>query len=153
QSRLYVAQDNADQVAVIDTSSNSVIKKIDARAPSGMLSGHTGAATTAVTLSRDGNTLYAVNSGSNSITVIPLSGPNANKVSGLTPTAYEPHDITFSADGSWLYIINGKSVTGPNPGHLSGATDFIGCVPPNPPNVKCNSLAGNAARASNEYQF
>src|SRR5262245_37286614 len=39
QSRLYLAQDNADQVAVIDTSSNSVIQKIDARAPSGMLSG------------------------------------------------------------------------------------------------------------------
>src|SRR6185436_1003480 len=32
QSRLYVAQDNADQVSVIDTSSNKVIDKIDARA-------------------------------------------------------------------------------------------------------------------------
>ena len=37
QSRLYVAQDNADQVAVIDTSSNRVVAKIDARAPEGML--------------------------------------------------------------------------------------------------------------------
>src|SRR5262249_13136151 len=101
------------------------------------------------TLSHDGNTLYAVNSGSNSIAVIPLFGRNANKVSGLIPTAYEPHDITFSADGSWLYIINGKSVTGPNTGHLSGNTDFIGC----PTNVRCNSAAGNAARATNEYQF
>ena len=150
ESRLYVAQDNADQVAVIDTSSNSVIRKIDARAPSGLLSGpkYTGAGTTAVTLSRDGNTLYAVNSGANSIAVIPLSGKNANTVSGLIPTAYEPHDITFSADGSWLYIINGKSVTGPNPGHLAGNTDFIGC----PSNVPCNP-AGPAARATNQYHF
>jgi YVTN family beta-propeller protein len=151
QAHLYVAQDNADQVAVIDTSSNAVIDRIDARAPAGMLPGsrRTGAATTAVTLSRDGNTLYAVNSGSNSIAVIPLSGPSGNHVSGLIPTAYEPHDITFSADGSWLYIVNGKSVTGPNAKHLSGNTDFIGC----PSNVRCNAAAGNAARASNQYQF
>jgi YVTN family beta-propeller protein len=151
QAHLYVAQDNADQVAVIDTSSNSVIATIDARAPSGMLPGprHTGAATTAVTLSRDGNTLYAVNSGSNSIAVIPLSSNGGGHVSGLIPTAYEPHDITFSADGSWLYVVNGKSVTGPNPKHLYGNTDFIGCAS----NVPCNSAAGNAARASNQYQF
>ena len=78
-----------------------------------------GAATFAVTLSRDGKTLYAVNSGANSVAVIPLRGQNAYQVAGLIPTAYEPHDITFSADGSWMYIVNGKSITGPNPGHLA----------------------------------
>jgi YVTN family beta-propeller protein len=35
QAKLYVAQDNADQVAVIDTSNNKVVAKIDARAPLG----------------------------------------------------------------------------------------------------------------------
>src|SRR6185295_18489722 len=88
QSRLYVAQDNADQVAVIDTSTNRVTTRIDARAPAGMLpSGrkYTGAATFAVTLSPDGETLYAVNSGANSIAVIPLTGHRANTVSGLIP--------------------------------------------------------------------
>src|SRR5207344_1144807 len=75
---LYVAQDNADQVAAIDTSTNSVLTKIDARAPDGMLPaadddhnvhghGHDdgsarykGAGTFAVTLAPDGHTLYAV---------------------------------------------------------------------------------------------
>jgi YVTN family beta-propeller protein len=49
QSKLYVAQDNADQVAVIDTSTNTVTTKIDARAP-GMLPSrkYTDAATSAV---------------------------------------------------------------------------------------------------------
>ena len=37
ERRLYVAQDNADQVAVIDTRKNAVIAKIDARAPEGLL--------------------------------------------------------------------------------------------------------------------
>jgi YVTN family beta-propeller protein len=151
QSRLYVAQDNADQVAVIDTSSNAVIARIDARAPAGVIPGrkYTGAATSAVTLSPDGRTLYAVNSGANSIAVIPLTGPRANTVVGLIPTAYEPHDITFSADGSWMYIINGKSVTGPNPDHLAGNTASITSITYPGGNV----AAAAAARASNEYQF
>ncbi len=152
QSRLYVAQDNADQVAVIDTSSNRVTARIDARAPAGMLPPgrkYTGAATFAVTLSPDGETLYAVNSGANSIAVIPLTGHSANTVSGLIPTAYEPHDITFSADGSWMYIINGKSATGPNPGHLAGNTAAItSIIYPGG-----NAAAAAASRAANQYQF
>jgi len=151
QSRLYVAQDNADQVAVIDTSTDRVRARIDARAPSGMLPSrkYTGVATFAVTLSRDGNTLYAVNSGANSIAVIPLTGRKANTVSGLIPTAYEPHDITFSADGSWMYIISGKSATGPNPGHLAGSTTSITSTT----YPGGNAAAGAASRASNQYQF
>jgi YVTN family beta-propeller protein len=137
QSKLYVAQDNADQVAVIDTRTNKIIDKIDARAPAGMLDGngehgllhvgygsrpdehphYTGAGTFSVTISPDGKTLYAANAGANSIAVIPLTGKDAGAVTGLIPTAYEPHDVTFSADGSWMYIINGKSV----PGQRAGA--------------------------------
>jgi len=150
QSRLYVAQDNADQVVVIDTASNRVIAKIDARAPLGTLpEKYTGAATSAVTLSPDGNTLYAVNSGSNSIAVIPLTGGKANQVTGLIPTAYEPHDVTFSADGSWMYIVSGKSVTGPNPDHLAGSTASITSIE----YPSGNAAAAAASRASNQYQF
>jgi YVTN family beta-propeller protein len=158
-SKLFVAEDNADEVAVIDTASNTVIAKIDARAPTGLLAGgeeshgrrarYTGAATFAVTLSRDNKTLYAVNAGANSIAVIPLSGGHAYRVAGLIPTAYEPHDITFSADGSWMYIINGKSITGPNPGHLASATASITSIT----YPGGNAAAAAAARASNQYQF
>ncbi|HTP28537.1 MAG TPA: YncE family protein, partial [Anaeromyxobacteraceae bacterium] len=87
-SKLFVAQDNADQVAVIDTTNNVVVAKIDARAPSGILcskgddQGYTGAAPFAVTLSRDGKSLYAVNAGSNSVAVIPLYGQDAYRVKG-----------------------------------------------------------------------
>jgi YVTN family beta-propeller protein len=161
---LYVAQDNADQVAVIDTSCNSVLAKIDARGPAGLLPGSrdgdddaddhprrrvTGAATFTVTLSPDNRTLYAVNAGSNSIAVIPLQGNGAFRVEGLIPTAYEPHDITFSHDGRTMYIVNGKSVTGPNPGHLSSQTANITyfMYPGG------NAQAAANARASNQYQF
>jgi DNA-binding beta-propeller fold protein YncE len=151
QTRLFVAQDNADQVAIIDTASNTVTTKVDARGPAAIFAGtrFTGAATFAVTLSRDGNTLYAVNAGSNSIAVIPLTGASAYSVTGLIPTAYEPHDITFSADGSRMFVVNGKSATGPNPGHLAGNTGSITSFT----YPGGNAAAATAARASNQYQF
>jgi YVTN family beta-propeller protein len=177
ERRLYVAQDNADQVAVIDTHSNSVIAKIDARAPEGLMpeddahdvklwhenksTRYTGAGTFTVTLSPDGNALYAVNSGSNSIAVIQIKDPDHGwhgknepdaddyRVTGLIPTAYEPHDVTFSADGSFFYVINGKSITGPNPDHLSSNTAALTEITYPGGNVAAN----NAAKASNEYQF
>ena len=74
--------------------------------------------------------LYAVNAGSNSIAVIPLSGPFAFRTIGLIPTAYDPTDVAFSADGSWMYIINGKSDTGPNPGYGYGNFAFIQYITP-----------------------
>jgi YVTN family beta-propeller protein len=151
QKTLYVAQDNADQVAVIDVAHNKVVAKIDTRAPAGLLDGddhgehtadrddhgdddhdghhgkahYTGASPIAVTLDADGDTLFAVNDGANSVAVIPLRGGHANKVAGLIPTAYAPKDITLSADGSWMYIINGKSLTGPNTNHLFGNTRVL----------------------------
>lgn len=188
QKKLYVAQDNSDEIAVIDTTSNTLIADIDTRAPVEVLaqmnngSGdrHTGVSPFAVTISPDGKTLYAVNEGANSVAVIPLSGARANKVIGLIPTAYAPRDISFSADGSWMYIINGKSVTGPNPGHLFGNTASLTSstypdgeildangepvapvqTPTYPLGDSCgtdckndNATAVNNARATNQYQF
>jgi YVTN family beta-propeller protein len=151
QANLYVAQENADEIAVIDTSTNKITARIDARAPSGVLTGpnYTGAATFAVRLSPDGKTLYAVNDGSNSIAVIPLTGSSANTVTGLIPTAYAPKDITFSPDGTWMYIINGKSDTGPNPKNLMGNTALI----TNKTYPGGNTAAAANARAANQYQF
>ena len=151
QTRLFVAQDNADQVAVVDTAANAVVAKIDARAPAELLRGfkQTGAATFAVTVARDGNTLYAVNAGANSVAVIPLVGRHAMQVVGLIPTAYEPHDVTLSADGSWMYVVSGKSVTGPNPGHFYGNTALLTSTT----YPGGNAAAAAAAKATNEYQF
>ncbi|MBV9227153.1 MAG: bifunctional YncE family protein/alkaline phosphatase family protein [Acidobacteriaceae bacterium] len=150
-STLYVAQDNQDQVAVINTSTNTITNKIDTRGPAslGLPASTTGAAPTAVTINRANNTLYAVNAGSNSVAVIPLSGPNAFTTTGLIPTAYDPTDIAFSADGTWMYIINGKSDTGPNPGYGYGNLAVIKYF---------TYPGGNAAQsaklnANNQYQF
>jgi DNA-binding beta-propeller fold protein YncE len=148
-SMLFVTQDNQDQVAVIDTATNTITHKIDTRGPGSLdlPANTTGASPTSVTI--NGKTLYAVNAGSNSIAVIPLNGPHAFSTIGLIPTAYDPTDVAFSADGSWMYIVNGKSDTGPNPGYGFGNLALVQYI---------TFPGGNAAeaaklRANNQYQF
>jgi hypothetical protein len=99
-----VAQDNADQVAVIDTTFPGRRDDRCARDIRQATPPVHRAATSAVTISPDGETLYAVHSGSNSIAVVPLCGRDAHWVVGMIPTAHQPHDITFCADGRWMYI-------------------------------------------------
>jgi YVTN family beta-propeller protein len=155
-SALYVAQDNQDQVAVIDTKTNKITHKVDTRGP-GNLSfppNVTGAAPNAVAINPVTKALYAVNAGSNSIAVIPLAGPQAFKTTGLIPTAYDPTDVAFSADGSWMYIINGKSDTGPNSGYGFGnfaAIQYI--TPPGGPFPGGNAAESAILRSNNQYQF
>jgi YVTN family beta-propeller protein len=145
-STLYVAQDNQDQVAVIDTATNKITHKIDTRGPAhlDLPANTTGAAPTAVAVNRVKKLLYAVNAGSNSIAVIPLSGPHAFRTIGLIPTAYDPTDVAFSADGSWMYIINGKSNTGPNPGYGFGNLALV---------QGHDAAEAAKLRANNQYQF
>ena len=155
-STLYVAQDNQDQVAVIDTATNKVTHKIDTRGPAYLdfPAKTTGAAPTAVAINPAKKLLYAVNAGSNSIAVIPLSGRHAFRTVGLLPTAYDPTDVAFSADGSWMYIINGKSDTGPNPGYGYGNLAFIQYItPPGGPFPGGNAAESLRLLANNQYQF
>ncbi len=155
-STLYVVQDNQDQVAVINTATNTITHKIDARGPAflGFPANTTGAAPTAVAINPVKKALYAVNAGSNSIAVIPLSGPFAFRTVGLIPTAYDPTDVTFSPDGSWMYIINGKCDTGPNPGYGYGNFAFIQYItPPGGPFPGGNAAESAILRANNQYQF
>ena len=152
-SKLFVAQDNQDQVAVIDTTTNKIVQKIDTRGPVQLNfpQNTTGAAPTAVAINRVTNTLYAVNAGSNSLAVIPLGGPHAFKTIGLLPTAYDPTDLAFSADGSWMYVVNGKSDTGPNPLYGYGNMAAIQFKQVDPP--ESNSDESKELTSNNQYQF
>jgi YVTN family beta-propeller protein len=115
KNTLYVAQDNSDSIAVIDTASNTVRESIDARAPAGTLAdprAFHGAAPNGLALSPDGNALYATLGGSNAVAIIPL-GAAAHGVAALVPTGWYPNSV--SAAGNMLYVVNGRSNVGPNP--------------------------------------
>jgi DNA-binding beta-propeller fold protein YncE len=55
--------------------------------------------------------------------VISLSGPAPHHVAGLIPTGWYPHAVSVSADGRTLYVVNGKSDPGPNPGYETKAAN------------------------------
>jgi YVTN family beta-propeller protein len=152
-AKLFVAQDNQDQVAVIDTATNKITHKIDTRGPVELNfpDNTTGAAPTAVKINSANNTLYAVNAGSNSIAVIPLSGPRAFRTIGLLPTAYDPTDVAFSHDGAWMYIVNGKSITGPNPLYGYGNMAFIQFTQVDP--TESNADESAELRSNNQYHL
>lgn len=119
QTLLFVAQDNADAVSVIDTTKNAVTATIPVTAPAGLLalpSNYRGAAPNALALSPDETRLYVTDGGTNAVAVVALN-QTGFPVLGLIPTGYYPNAVSVSADGSLLYVVNEKSVAGPDPGN------------------------------------
>ncbi len=130
QTRLYVAEDETDSVAVIDTRSNHVLDDFAVTAPYGLLPATRadlkGNNTNSVTLSPDGNTLYVTNGNTNNVAVVHLSAAaGQSRVEGLIPTGWYPNSVSLSADGKYMYVVNGKSPTGPNPGNIKGLTPAL----------------------------
>ncbi len=133
QKRLFVAQDNSDSVAVIDTATNKLVADIKVTAPTDSypnVQHYRGANPNSVTLSPDEKTLYVTNGGENAVAVIKLNAViGKSAVTGLIPTGFYPNSVSTSADGATLYVVNGKSATGPNPGncHTITAAQTVAC--------------------------
>lgn len=136
QTRLFVANGNNDSVAVIDTDTDRVLEEIDATAPQVLFpnpQGLKGSNPNSLALSPDERILYVTNGGTNAVAVIRLWQHDDNKgkdedddeeedkhpksrVIGLIPTGWYPNSVSVNKHGSWLYVVNGKSNAGPNPG-------------------------------------
>jgi YVTN family beta-propeller protein len=120
QAHLYVAEDNSDQIDVINTSTNQRVTSISTAGPKaviGSLNTYHGFVPNGLALSSDGKTLYVTNGGTNSLAIIDLS-KTPNAVTGLVPTGYYPSDVAVSNDGRMLYVVNAKSFTGSDPGYF-----------------------------------
>jgi YVTN family beta-propeller protein len=125
QTRLYVAESSSDSIAVISTKANQVIEEIGTTAPDSIFPNHRGfkgSSPNSVTVSADGGYLYVTNGGANSVAVIRLGDEGDNdrsgsrgELKGLIPTGWYPNSVSVSADGTTLYVVNGKSNAGPNP--------------------------------------
>lgn len=120
-TRLYVAQDNADSVAVISTSDDKVVVEIPVTAPPALFADahHLyGANPNALALAPDESALYVTNGGENAVAVVHLdrAHPRNSATVGLIPTGWYPNSVTPARDGARLYVVNSKSNPGPNPG-------------------------------------
>ena len=121
KTQLFVAEDNSDSIADIDTATNTVRGAIDVRGPAGTFAdtrNFRGAAPNSLALAPDGRTLYATLGGSNAVAIVPL-GASPLHVAALVPTGWYPNSV--SAAGTMLYVVNGHSNVGPNPQGCSHA--------------------------------
>lgn len=116
-SLLFAVADNSDSVVVVNTANDRVVAEIRTTTPAGVFAnpgGFKGSNPNSLALSPDEKTLYVTNGGTNSVAVIRLERDvDDSQLVGLIPTGWYPTSV--SADEKYLYVVNGKSVAGPNP--------------------------------------
>jgi hypothetical protein len=142
--RVFAALDNTDGVAVIDTAADRIIETIPTAGLKVGDKAFGGAGSNALALSPDGRTLLVTNGGENAVAVVRLDerakgrgagAPTREKhdgdgdgdddargapaggsaVVGLIPTGWYPTAVAIRPDGRQIYVVNGKSNTGPVP--------------------------------------
>lgn len=158
QTLLYVAEDQSDTVDVIDVNPdpthymtvNTVIETIPVLAPAGLLPSsfyysdsnsavsnpiYMGSNTNSLALSPDGTQLYVTNGNLNDVAVVQLTGiDSGDHVIGLIPTGWYPNSVSTNTAGTWMYVANAKSPTGPDPDwcYSYGPASFVpNCFPNN----------------------
>ncbi len=117
---LYVAQDNNNTIAVINTLNNKVVELMPVPVPKSAptdnaATKYLGANPNGLTLSPDEKTLYVTLGGLNAVAVLKLAGFGSSIFAGLIPTGFYPNSVSLNSDGTVMYVVNGKSATGPNP--------------------------------------
>ena len=135
RGRLFAALDNSDGVAVIDTDSDRLVETVATGSlPAWGKTGLGGAGSNGLALSPDGASLLVSNGGENAVSIVKLDAaamgraapaktrgddddkPSGSRVVGMIPTGWYPTAVAASRDGRRIFVINGKSNTGPNPG-------------------------------------
>ncbi|MGO9011578.1 MAG: bifunctional YncE family protein/alkaline phosphatase family protein [Bryobacteraceae bacterium] len=143
QTLLFVAEDESDSVAVINTANNGLVTEIPVGPPTSVLNqtpNLSGNNTNSVALSPDEQTLYVTNGNMNDVAVVALSNTFGNStVVGLIPTGRYPNSVSLSGNGGYMFVVNGKSPTGPNTGYCHG-----GSIP---------GLSTAVCDASNQYDL
>jgi YVTN family beta-propeller protein len=117
---LYVANSETDSVSIV-RSSASASRSVKSISLSPYPGAPVGSNPDGLSLSRDGRTLYVVNSGDNDVDVVDaVSG----RVRGMIPTAWYPTSVTPSRDGRTIFVTSGKGLgAGPNPHGPNPYTD------------------------------
>lgn len=143
--RLFVTEDNADRLAVLDAKSGAMLTEPRLHMPESLGESAGGGETVGKGLNPnalaqlpDGRLLVTLG-GANALAVVAPSAEGAS-VEGLVPTAWYPSAVAASADGARVFVANRKSPPGPNP---------KGCLP------KLAIYRGqpDACGAANQYIF
>ncbi|MED1204388.1 bifunctional YncE family protein/alkaline phosphatase family protein [Heyndrickxia acidicola] len=106
---IYVTNTDDDSVSIINGQSQNVVQTLNLKP---FQQKETGSQPDALTVSKDGKTLYVANAGNNDVAVVDLSAKKA-KVKGLIPTAWYPTGVYQNHNK--LMVTNAKGLgAGPN---------------------------------------
>ena len=132
-SRLFVANSNADNVSVIDTTTDQEIERIDVRLAEDALPG---ASPEGVALSDDEKVLYVANAHSNAVAVVELSEATPCSVT-ITPASARARvagPLRVATMRLAVPAVEGSAITGSPPGDRA-APRRKSAAPPNGPDV------------------
>ena len=130
---LYVTDGDSDEVSVVDTATNAVVRTIDLAPYAGA---QVGSNPTGLALAPDGATLYVTQSGNNDVDVVDLA---SGSVAGSIPTAWYPSAVVASP--TKLYVANAKGLgAGPNDG--PGYPDPTSITPRDPSQYVGSMMVG-----------
>lgn len=106
---IYISNSDDDSISIIDSKSQQVVQTLSVKP---FKQSPTGSQPDALTVSKDGKTLYVANAGNNDVVMIDLSSKKA-KVKGLIPTAWYPTGVYLNKDK--VMVTNAKGLgSGPN---------------------------------------
>jgi YVTN family beta-propeller protein len=134
---VYVANGNSDNVSVISTANDQLIKNISVRL-NGSEDNFLGDSPNALALSSDNATLYVANGLDNAIAVISLSAPDAtgmikDSLKGFIPTQAYPGGIVINGNKMFVTNLEGTGarveVNGAYNSHIQDATVSIINIP------------------------
>jgi YVTN family beta-propeller protein len=128
---LLVANAYSDNIAVIDTTTNTVTDKISLKLPIGAPGEGAayGAGPNSIAVDSANNVAYVALYNANAIAVVNLSGTSGN-VAGYIPVGYAPSSVVFDAADKVLLVANDKGI---------GTTGYA--VAPPPTNTAENSYS------------
>lgn len=149
RTRLFVALDNSDAVAVIDPQRGRIAETVATAAPAGVWRNPLrlgGAGSNALAIAPDGQTLLVSNAGENAVAVVRLGDTatgaggrarrgktgdddnaprrRASEVVGLIPTGWYPTAVAVRPSGQ-IFVANAKSPAGANPGGCRKSTASV----------------------------
>ncbi len=130
-ARLFVACANTNAVWVVDVAAwkagEQISVALGTQAP-------VGSTPNGLALSPDGRTLVVANADNNTVTVADVSKPGATLVQGWIPVGWYPTNVLFDRDGSRLFVLDGKGLTGlanprgPQPGGARLEAQYSGAM-------------------------
>jgi YVTN family beta-propeller protein len=125
---IYVSNASQDSITIVDARTGRIRKTVLLQ-PSPAVKGLRGVLPFGLALSPDGKRLYVACAGINAVAVLDA---RSGDVQGYIPTGWFPARVAVSADGSTLYVANGKGFgAGPNGGpnfHEGPEGDYIGDI-------------------------